>query len=486
MEISNRIKNQHLLWRAAFGPTAENAATLDTTSQKNLWNLLQKNSTGEPKFLEVAKNPFSESFSDMNNTGDVQKVLRDPEQRKKLRELSREGLKELNIRWLEEMVNSNAQLREKMSLFWHGHFACRVINIFFQQNLLHSIRTHALGNFGNLLKAVSKSPAMLQFLNNQQNKKTSPNENFAREVMELFTMGRGNYTEQDIKEAARAFTGWGFNLQGEFVFRPFQHDKGTKTIFGKTGNFTGDDVLNMLLEQEQTARHITRKLYRFLVNEQVDEEKINWLSKRFYTNQYDIGKLLDDIFSNGWFFQEKNIGNRIKSPVELLAGTRRLLPLQFDNDNTQLLFQKVLGQVLFFPPNVAGWPGGRNWIDSSTLMMRLQIPQALVAKEPVNIRTKSDDDLNMGQMIEEQIRIRKNRAIVNKGGAATIDWLPVFNMFKPVKRENLSSEISQLFLQANSRIENAILEKYTDASSREEFIKSQIIRLMSTPEYQLC
>lgn len=486
MEISNRLKNQHLLWRAAFGPTAANAATLDNITQKDLWNLLQKNSAGEPQPLEVAKNPFTGSTSEMNNTGDVQKVLKDPEQRKKLRELSREGLKELNIRWLDEMVNSKAQLREKMSLFWHGHFACRVVNVFFQQNLLHSIRTHALGNFGNLLKAVSKSPAMLQFLNNQQNRKLSPNENFAREVMELFTMGRGNYTEQDIKEAARAFTGWGFNLQGEFVFRPFQHDKGTKTIFGKTGNFTGDDVLNMLLEQEQTARHITRKLYRFLVNEQVDEEKINWLSKRFYTNQYDIGKLLDDIFSSGWFFQEKNIGNRIKSPVELLAGTRRLLPLQFDNDNTQLLFQKVLGQVLFFPPNVAGWPGGRSWIDSSTLMMRLQIPQALVAKEPVNIRTKSDDDLNMGQMIEEQIRIRKNRAIVNKGGAATIDWLPVFNMFKPVKRENLSSEISQLFLQANSRIENAILEKYTDASSREEFIKSQIIRLMSTPEYQLC
>lgn len=486
MEVSNRLKNQHLLWRAAFGPTAENTATLDNISQKDLWNLLQKNSSVEPQLLEVAKNPFSETASEINIKGDVQKALKDPEQRKKLRELSREGLKDLNIRWLEEMVNSKAQLREKMSLFWHGHFACRVVNVFFQQSLLHSIRTHALGNFGNLLKAVSKSPAMLQFLNNQQNRKLSPNENFAREVMELFTMGRGNYTEKDIKEAARAFTGWGFSLQGEFVFRPFQHDKGTKTIFGKTGNFTGDDVLDMLLEQQQTARHITRKIFRFLVNEQADDEKINWLSGRFYNNHYDIGKLLADIFSSGWFYHEKNIGNRIKSPIELLAGARRLLPLQFDNDNTQLLFQKVLGQVLFFPPNVAGWPGGRSWIDSSTLMMRLQIPQALVAKEPVNIRTKGDDDLNMGQMYEEQVRVRKNRAIVQKGGAATIDWAPVFSMLEPVKREKLSAEISRLLIQANSRIENAILEKYTDASSREEYIKSHIIRLMCTPEYQLC
>jgi uncharacterized protein (DUF1800 family) len=218
MEISNRLKNQHLLWRAAFGPMAENAASLDSMSQKSLWELLKKTSAAEPVKIEVAKNSFGEMNNEMKNVDDVQKALKDPEQRKKLRQLSRDGLKELNITWLEEMINSKAQLREKMSLFWHGHFACRVVNIFFQQNLLHTIRTHALGNFGDILKAVSKSPAMLQFLNNQQNKKSSPNENFAREVMELFTMGRGNYTEQDVKEAARAFTGWGFNMYRENLY----------------------------------------------------------------------------------------------------------------------------------------------------------------------------------------------------------------------------------------------------------------------------
>lgn len=119
-------------------------------------------------------------------------------------------------------------------------------------------------------------------------------------------MGRGNYTEQDVKEAARAFTGWGFNVQGEFVSRPFQHDKGSKTILGKTGNFSGDDVLNILLEQEhQTALHITRKLYRYLVNENAEEEKVTWLAKRFFNNQYNIGKLLEDIFTSDWFYSEK-------------------------------------------------------------------------------------------------------------------------------------------------------------------------------------
>lgn len=485
MEISNRLKNQHLLWRAGFGPMAENAATLDSQPQKSFWEQLQKTSAANPVKIEVAKNSFGETNNDLKTVDDVQKALKDPEQRKKIRQLSREGLKELNIAWLEEMISSKAQLREKMSLFWHGHFACRVVNIFFQQNLLHSIRTHALGNFGDLLKAVSKSPAMLQFLNNQQNKKSSPNENFAREVMELFTMGRGNYTEQDVKEAARAFTGWGFNLQGEFVFRPFQHDKGSKTILGKTGNFSGDDVLNILLEQQQTAKYITRKLYRYLVNENADEEKITWLAKRFFNNQYDISKLLEDIFSSDWFYSEKNIGTRIKSPVELLAGIRRILPLQLDNDQTQLLLQKVLGQVLFFPPNVAGWPGGRSWIDSSTLMVRLQIPQALIARETLNIRAKSDDDVNMGQMIEDQIRMKKNRAIVNKGGSASIDWTPVIKIFEKMKREDLPATITSILLLTKSNIDTPVIEKYTSSESREEFIKSWIIRLMSTPEYQM-
>ncbi len=485
MVISNRLKNQHLLWRAAFGPMAEQAASLDSISQKDLWQLLIKTSSKPVAKIEVAQK-LLESYQQIKDQGDMQKTLIDPEQRRKIREQSRDDLKVLNIRWLDERINSEAQLREKMSLFWHGHFACRVINSFFQQEMLHTIRTNALGNFGELLKAISKSPSMLQFLNNQQNKKSSPNENFAREVMELFTMGRGNYTENDIKEAARAFTGWGFNMKGEFVFRKFQHDDGSKTFLGKTGNFTGDDILNILLEQQQTAYYISKKIVRYLVNENVDEVKLQWLSKRFYSNNYDITKLLEDIFTSDWFYDQKNIGSKIKSPVELLAGIRRILPLQLDKDDSQLLFQRLLGQVLFFPPNVAGWPGGKNWIDSSTLMLRLQIPQVITSKESLSIRPKSDDDVNMGQMMEEQIRIKKNKAYADRGGAATIDWATVTKIFENTKREDLAKKIADTVLQTGSRIPSATLDKYVNSESRENFIRSTIVNLMSTPEYQLC
>jgi len=486
MEISNRLKNQHLLWRAAFGPMAENAASLDSISQKDLWALLVKTSSKQPAKIEVTKNPAEGMYNGTKDMADMQELRKNKDLQKKIREQSRDDLKELNIRWLEEMINSESQLREKMSLFWHGHFACRVINSYFQQELLQTIRTNALGNFGDLLKAVSKSPSMLQFLNNQQNKKSHPNENFAREVMELFTMGRGNYTEDDVKEAARAFTGWGFNIQGEFMFRKFQHDEGTKTFLGKTGNYNGDDILDILLQQQQTADHITNKIYRYLVNDVPDEEKVQWLSKRFYKNNYNIGRLLEDIFSSDWFYTQKNIGNKIKSPVELLAGIRRFLPLQLDNDNTQLLFQKVLGQVLFYPPNVAGWPGGKNWIDSSTLMVRLQIPKVWSAKESISIRPKTDDDVNMGQMMEEQVRINKNKTIVGKGGAASIEWEPVLKVFEDTKREGLSQKITDTVLQTGSRIAASVLDKYISSATREDFIKTSVLNLMSTPEYQLC
>ena len=185
------------------------------------------------------------------------------DQKKQLRKDSQRDIKSLNLAWLNEMVQSDAQLREKMSLFWHGHFASRNVNIFYQQLLLDSIRKNALGNFADLLREVSKSAAMINFLNNNQNKKDHPNENFAREVMELFTMGRGNYSEDDVKEAARAFTGWGADLQGEFVFRQKQHDNGDKTLLGKTGNFDGDDVLNILLQQKETAHFISKKYIAF-------------------------------------------------------------------------------------------------------------------------------------------------------------------------------------------------------------------------------
>ncbi len=482
MAVSNRIKNQHLLWRAAFGPMAENAASLDTISQRDLWALLVKTSSKPVRKLEVTTNPADEYLMGVTDPKEVQKKLDEPGIKKKLREQSRDDLKKGNTMWLGLMVNSEAQLREKMSLFWHGHFACRIPNSYFSQELLHIIRTNALGSFADLLKAVSKSAAMLQFLNNQQNRKMHPNENFAREVMELFTMGRGNYTENDIKEAARAFTGWGFNPRGEFVVRRNQHDDGSKTFLGKTGNFDGDDILNILLENKQTANYISKKIYRYFVNENVNEQNQQWLSKRFYDSNYDISKLLNDIYTSDWFYDDKNIGNRIKSPVELIAGIRRLLPMQLENEESQLLFQRALGQVLFYPPNVAGWPGGKNWIDSSSLMLRLRIPQILSANDAMDIRPKTDDDVQMGQMMDA---IKKMKEAV-KGGTAAIEWTAVYSIFEKVPREKLLEKIEAAVLQTKTKVSDTVLDKYINAESRENFIRSAIVNLMATPEYQLC
>lgn len=477
MPLSNQQKNQHLLWRAAFGPMAENANELADISQKKLYELLQKTSSHKPVALQIASGSFDGLVKGIQGLREMQNLTKD--QKKQLRKQSAEDIKSLNLLWLSEMINSEAQLREKMSLFWHGHFACRVINIYFQQQLLQVIRENALGNFGDLLREVSKTPAMLSFLNNQQNKKQHPNENFAREVMELFTMGRGNYTEKDVKEGARAYTGWGFNLSGEFVFRPFAHDTGEKIFLGKTGNFDGDDIIDIILEQKATAHFITQKIYKYFVNENVDNEKIAPLAERFYQNNYDIKKLMADIFTGDWFYEEKNIGNRIKSPVELIVGIRRLIPMELNRPELQLLFERILGQVLFYPPNVAGWPGGKNWIDSSALMFRMRLPQLLTNSGKLLLRPKEDDDVMMGREGAETESNARN-ILVN------VDWDSVFKVFAKTDRENLSGKLNEIILQTKTSINPNILKRYIDNTSREEFIKSTIVELMSTPEYQLC
>ncbi len=481
-----RLKNQHLLWRAGFGPMAENIENLSATNPKKLWETLLKTSAEKPYKINTATIPVSYK-NDMNADGIKMKPAEvTKEQKQLMRKQSVDELKNLNLDWLEVMVNSKAQLREKMSLFWHGHFACRVVNSYFSQELLNVIRPNALGNFGDMLHAVSKSPAMLQFLNNQQNRKGKPNENFAREVMELFTLGRGNYMENDIKESARAFTGWTYDATGNFIFKPNIHDDQEKTFLGKTGNFNGDEILDIILKNPQTANYITKKIYSYFVNENIDEANVQYLSARFFKSNYDIKKLLDDIYTSDWFYDQKNIGNKIKSPVELLVGIRRYLPLTLDNPDAQLLFEKVLGQTLFYPPNVAGWAGGKSWIDSSTLMVRLQIPQVLSAKDSIDIRPKSDDDVNMGMMNEKRIKLGKKAAFSTNGGSAVIDWPMVNKNFEKTARPQLSQVIINSLLQTHARINTTLLSQYLNNESRESFIKSVVINVMSTPEYQLC
>lgn len=487
MVISNQLKNQHLLWRTGFGPMAEQLDQLPHVSQKSLFKSILKSSLSSPEYIDVADSTLKGLMMGIGDAVKIQKGDLSDEQKKQLRQQSQKDIKNLNLAWLNEMVNSDAQLREKIALFWHGHFAARNLNIFYQQLLLDVIRRNALGNFGELLREVSKTAAMINFLNNNQNKKDHPNENFAREVMELFTMGRGNYTEHDVKEAARAFTGWGANIRGEFVFKKFQHDEGTKSILGRSGNFDGDDVLDILLEQKQTAYFITKKIYRFFVNDTADESNVSWLADRFYSSHYDIRKLLEDIFTSEWFYSKKNISGHIKSPVELMVGIRRILPMEIENEEVQLLLQRLLGQLLFYPPNVAGWPGAMNWIDSSTLMFRLRLPQIIYSSDEFQMKPKDDDDQMMGMKDSHENGAASNFKL--KGGQiirTKIHWDAYLKKFEKVSREELHTAIASSLLQTPSSISGDTLNKYIDSTNRESYVKTMTIQLMSTPEYQLC
>ncbi len=491
MSLTNQIKNQHLMWRAGFGPAVEQLGDLSKYSPKQFYKALQKASDKKPEYINVADNYLDGLYKGIEEAGrQQQRKELNAEERKMVQQKNRESIRNLNIYWLHEMVNSSAQLREKLAFFWHGHFACRNLNIFFQQGLLDVIRRNALGNFGTMLKEVSKTAAMLNFLNNQQNRKDHPNENFAREVMELFTLGRGNYTENDVKEAARAFTGWSATVKGEFQFRRFQHDYASKTVLGKTGNFDGGEVLDILLQQKQTARFITQKLYKFLVNDQPDSEKIEWLTERFYKNEYDISKLLEDIFTSDWFYDTKNIGCKIKSPIELMAGIQRMLPMTFERDEALLLLQRGLGQLLFYPPNVAGWPGGKTWIDSSTLMLRMRIPQMLNDKDDFNVRPKDDDDQMMGRKNDpdEDPKAKAANSLkrMNRPLIVNIDWSLYTKHYESISREALLATVSSNLLQVKSQVKPDLIMQYADNSGRENFIKTATLQIMSTPEYQLC
>ena len=486
MAVSNQTKNQHLLWRSGFGPAVEQVGELSQFTPQQYYTALAKASEKKPRYINVADEQLTDMYENLTDAGKRSKLT--AEERRDLSRRQRDAIKDLNIYWMKEMVVSPAQLREKMSFFWHGHFASRSLNIFYNQLLLQVIRENALGDFGTLLKEVSRSAAMLHFLNNQQNKKGKPNENFAREVMELFTLGRGNYTENDIKEAARAFTGWTANAQGGFVFRENQDDNGAKNFMGKKGNFDGDDILDMLLKNKQTAYYITKKIYRFFVNENMDEKIATQLAEDFYKNHYNISRLMENIFTADWFYNEKNIGTRIKSPVELLVGMQRMVPMRLENDNIWLNLQKLLGQQLLYPPNVAGWPGGKTWIDSSTLMMRMRIPQMFADRDELNISPKQDDDQMMGRKNDGTANVPAKTN--NKKGVytinAAIDWPQYITKYKEVKKEFLIEAIKQNLLQFNTPgLENS-LGKTLDQSSRDAYIKTATIQLMSTPEYQLC
>ena len=289
------------------------------------------------------------------------------------RELVERGL-EIRTWWVAEMLSTPSPLTEKMTLFWHNHFATsqqkvRSANLMYRQNVM--LRNYAVGNFGALLREVSKDPAMLIYLDGAQNRKGAPNENFAREVMELFTLGEGHYSEQDIKEVARAFTGWSIDADaGEFRFRRPAHDDGSKTVFGQEGKFNGDDIITLLLQQPATGEFIVSKLWREFVSPEPDVAAVKQLAATWRAANYEMKPLLRAMFLSEAFWTPANRGVLVKSPVDLVVGSLRQFRFAVEDPAPFAVILRQLGQDLFNPPNVKGWPVGDAWLNTTTLLAR--------------------------------------------------------------------------------------------------------------------
>lgn len=306
-----------------------------------------------------------------------------------------EGADDQRLRawWLYVMLNSPHPLEERLTLFWHNHFATsnsKVQNIgsMYRQNEL--FRTHALGNFSKLLHEISEDPAMLVWLDTVTNKKGKPNENYARELMELFSLGIGNYSEQDIRQAARAFTGWGIK-SNKYHFNQDEHDDGEKTVMSRTKSFGGHDVVNLCLEQPACARFVVRKMFRHFVSETLlpDDDLIEPLAAQFRNSHYNIKKLVSTILRSNLFFSPEAYRTRVKAPVEFAVSLIHMLEGRADSIQLADLLDP-LGQRLFAPPSVKGWDGGPNWLNSTTLILRHNLCLAVTSTEDRRFYNRCD------------------------------------------------------------------------------------------------
>ncbi len=375
---------RHLLARTGFGPT---------DAEIRLYAAMSRDEGVDHLLREARTRAATPPTAFASDTGALRLPPRNaPEEERKAyrREQVREGL-ELRAWWMQEMCLTPSPLTERMTLFWHNHFTSsqqkvRIARLMYTQN--ETLRANALGNFGTLLHAAAKDPAMLVYLDGARNRKGQPNENFAREVMELFTLGEGHYTEQDVKEAARSFTGWSLDREaGTYRFRPAIHDYGSKTVLGRSGDLDGDAVLDILLAQPSTAEYVTAKLWREFVAPEPDPREIKRIAQAFRSSGYDIKVALRALLGSEAFWAAGNRGALVKSPIEFVVGTIRQLEVTPVSGLPFAIVAAGMGQNLFAPPNVKGWPGGNAWIDTNTLLARKQFVDRLTRADEVAPRT---------------------------------------------------------------------------------------------------
>ena len=380
---------EHLLNRAGFGASTrgiERAVAMG--HEATVAELLRgEEYVPEPFYTRVRRRGAVRArASDMEMTEVDRRMLS-----KEIRRDDYEQLRDFLSWWVERMVEGDDPLRERMTLFWHGHFTSSMDDVknshemIVQNNLL---RTKGMGDFRELVHAIARDPAMLEYLDNDANRRGKPNENFARELMELFTLGEGNYTEEDVKEAARAFTGWSDD-DGRFRFDRRTHDYKRKTVLGTTGLLDGDDVIDILVAQDECPRFIAGKILRYFEGGEPSPERVEHYAGVLREGEFEIANLLEELFLDPEFYRDEVVGTRIAGPIDYLVGCARRIGAETPAPLI-LLGSSLLGQRLLFPPNVKGWEGGRAWITTGTLMQRGNMAGVLLGE--VSMRDFLDYD----------------------------------------------------------------------------------------------
>ncbi len=402
---------RHLLSRTALGATPADiltTQTLDYTAAVDRLLARFRRQAATPAPAWVSEGP---SFLRQQARAQAEKEGVEAKPLKIVQKRVQEEGRELRNWWVEEMITTDQPLVERMTLFWHNHFTSsiqkvRFVPSMYWQNVL--FRREAFGNFATLLHAVARDPAMLIYLDGVRSVARQPNENFGRELLELFTLGEGHYTEADIKNAARAFTGWSIDREtGHFQNHAQQHDDGEKTFLGQTGRFNGEDIVNILLRQPRTAETIVEKLWREFVSLKPEPAEVKRLAAIFRTSGYEMKPLLRALFLSPAFRDPANRAALIKSPIELIVGSVRVLGLPVP-DKTQLVrMMGALGQIPFNPPNVKGWPGGESWITTNTLLLREQFLRRII--EATTVSPMGGGQMMAGDMAGAQGRRAERR-----------------------------------------------------------------------------
>lgn len=414
---------RHLLWRAGFGGTDEQIRTLVAWGlDKSVDHLVDFESVpAEPDdrdaFNKDIMRPSTQAERDQMRIArqrqDEDTLARFREMQQRAQRADREQMAEIRIWWLKRMIQTARPLEEKLTLMWHGHFATSYRSVedsyhLYQQNRL--FRGNAK-SFPRLLRGIIRDPAMLRYLNNNQNRRQSPNENLARELMELFSLGEGNYSERDIKEGARALTGYTFE-DDAFRFRQDQHDNGPKMILGLRGNLDGDGFVDAILRHQACAAFIAARLYRFFVADVAAQPRdltgpdlaiVRMLADRLRSDRYELAPTLKIIFRSRYFYSDAVMGQKIKSPAELTVGAVRTLGVPARDLRQLADAMDRMGQNLFFPPSVKGWDGGRAWINTATLFVRQNTLAYLITGQQNAARARAGEEYDPRSVLPQLI-----------------------------------------------------------------------------------